>query len=322
MVPALVLTAGLATRLRPLSLVRAKAAIPVGAAPLAARILRALAEQGVTDAVLNLHHLPASLTARIGDGAGLGVRVRYSWESPAVLGSAGGIRHALPLMGASRLLVVNGDTLTNVALGPLLEAHARSGALVTLAVIPNTMPQRYGGILTNPDGTFRGTVGPGSATPSHHFVGVQVVEAAAFEALADGVPEESIRTVYPHLVATNPRAVRVHSCAATFLDIGTPADYVQTCRALSDCHDASFLERGARVRPHPTAHVADTVAWDDVTIAEGARVTRSILTDGVAVPAGTTWDSVIIRRAATDLMPGEQRIGQIAVSALPTRHDA
>ena len=54
MIPALVLTAGLATRLRPLSLVRAKAALPVGAAPLAARILRDLAAQGVTEAVLNL----------------------------------------------------------------------------------------------------------------------------------------------------------------------------------------------------------------------------------------------------------------------------
>ena len=322
MIPALVLTAGLATRLRPLSLVRAKAALPVGAAPLAARILRDLAAQGVTEAVLNLHHLPASLTSRIGDGAGLGVRVRYSWESPAVLGSAGGIRHALPLMGASRFLVVNGDTLTNVALGPLLDAHVRSEALVTLAVIPNTMPQRYGGILTNPDGTFLGTVGPGSATPSHHFVGVQVVEAAAFAAMADGVPEESIRTVYPQLVAVNPRAVRVQSCAATFLDIGTPTDYVQTCRALSESHDANFLERGARVQRHPTAHVVDTVAWDAVTIAESATVTRSILTDGVTIPAGTTWDSVIIRRATADLMPSEHRVGQLAVSALATGPDA
>ena len=89
MIPALVLTAGLATRLRPLSLVRAKAALPVAGQPLVVRILRWLRAGGVTDVVLNLHHLPETLTRIVGDGQDLGVRVRYSWETP-VLGSAGG----------------------------------------------------------------------------------------------------------------------------------------------------------------------------------------------------------------------------------------
>ena len=91
MIPALVLTAGLATRLRPLSLVRAKAALPVAGEALARRVLRWLAGAGVTDAVLNLHHLPHTLTAIVGDGSDLDLRVRYSWEMP-VLGSAGGPR--------------------------------------------------------------------------------------------------------------------------------------------------------------------------------------------------------------------------------------
>jgi NDP-sugar pyrophosphorylase family protein len=98
MIPALVLTAGLATRLRPLSLVRAKAALPVAGEPLACRILRSLGAAGVTDAVLNLHHLPHTLTSLVGDGTGTGLRVRYSWEVP-VLGSAGG--RSLPRQGRS-----------------------------------------------------------------------------------------------------------------------------------------------------------------------------------------------------------------------------
>src|SRR6185312_12547029 len=81
MIPALVLTAGLATRLRPLSFVRAKAALPVGDQVIVERILRWLAGHGVTDAVLNLHHLPHTITALVGDGMA-GVRVRYSWETP------------------------------------------------------------------------------------------------------------------------------------------------------------------------------------------------------------------------------------------------
>ena len=134
---ALLLTAGLGTRLRPLSDVRAKAAVPVNGQPLVHRVMRWLAAAGVRDLVLNLHHKPSSITGAVGDGLELGVRVRYSWEQP-VLGSAGGPRHALPLLtdGTSEpFLIVNGDTLTDVDVGTLVEHHRRSGALVTMALI-------------------------------------------------------------------------------------------------------------------------------------------------------------------------------------------
>ena len=152
MIPALVLTAGHATRLRPLSFVRAKAAVPVAGEPLASRILRGLAAAGVTDAVLNLHHLPHTLTTLIGDGADAGVRVRYSWEVP-VLGSAGGPRRALPLLGASTFLIVNGDTLADIDIAAVVADHRRSGALVTMAVVPNNEPDKYGGVMAANDGT-------------------------------------------------------------------------------------------------------------------------------------------------------------------------
>src|SRR3954463_1899364 len=134
---ALVLTAGLGTRLQPLTLARAKAAAPVDGDPLARRTIRWLVAQGIDDLVLNLHHKPETITAAVGDGSDLGVRVRYSWESP-VLGSAGGPRHALPLLldgidaAAPRTFVlVNGDTLTDVDLPAMIAAHRRTGALVT-----------------------------------------------------------------------------------------------------------------------------------------------------------------------------------------------
>ena len=94
---ALVLTAGLGTRLRPLTYVRAKGAVPVNGEALARRVVRWLSGQGVRDLVLNLHHLPETIAASVGDGSDLSARVRYSWEQP-VLGSAGGPRRALPLL--------------------------------------------------------------------------------------------------------------------------------------------------------------------------------------------------------------------------------
>src|SRR5436190_23809282 len=100
MPPALVLSAGLGTRLHPLTLARAKPAIPLAGRPMIHRIVQWLVRNEVTDIVVNLHHLPATITRVLGDGSDLGAAVRYSWEQPRVLGSAGGPRQALAILGA------------------------------------------------------------------------------------------------------------------------------------------------------------------------------------------------------------------------------
>ncbi len=141
---ALLLTAGLGTRLHPLTYIRAKAAVPINGDALVRRVIRGLAATGIRDLVLNLHHRPASIAALVGDGGDLGVSVRYSWEQP-VLGSAGGPRHALPLVADSDdddFLIVNGDTLTDVDVWSLLARHRESGAVVTMALIPNPRPSQ------------------------------------------------------------------------------------------------------------------------------------------------------------------------------------
>ena len=186
---ALVLTAGLGTRLRPLTYVRAKGAVPVNGEPLARRVAKWLAAAGIRDQIFNLHHRPESIAAVLGDGSDLGVRVRYSWEDP-VLGSAGGPRHALPLLtdgGARRFLIVNGDTLTNVDLDSVVADHERSGARVTMALIPNPAPEKYGGVSVSADGAITAFTRPGGETETYHFIGVQVVDADVFQDLPDGV---------------------------------------------------------------------------------------------------------------------------------------
>src|SRR6185503_2654753 len=79
---ALVLTAGIGSRLHPLTLVRAKPAVPLAGIPLVGRILRGLAAAGLRRVVLNLHHRPESIARVVGDGSDLGLTLRYSWEQP------------------------------------------------------------------------------------------------------------------------------------------------------------------------------------------------------------------------------------------------
>jgi len=312
-IPALVLTAGLATRLRPLSLVRAKAALPVAGEPLVRRILRWLAAGGVTDAVLNLHHLPHTLTGAVGDGGDLGVRVRYSWEVP-ILGSAGGPRHALPLLGTERFLIVNGDVLTDADLGAAVAAHEASGASVTLVLVPNTAPDRYGGVRLDAEGAVTGFTPRGSAERSYHFIGVQVAEAAAFASLADGTPAESTRELYPRLMAERRGAVRGFVCDCAWHDIGTPADFLATTTALAAAGAGPLAGIGTRV--DPSASIERTSLWDDVRVEAGVTLAGCVVTDGVRLPAGTAWRDSTIRPAAGNLLPGERLVGELAVGAL------
>ncbi len=298
--PALVLAAGLGTRLAPLSAVRAKPALPVAGRPLIVRILQRLRRAGVRRAVINLHHRADSIAGVVGDGAELGIEIRYSWETQ-VLGSAGGPARALPLLAADRFFIVNGDTLADVDFPALADAHAQSGALVTLAVAPANL-ERYNALLADDGGRFvgvapRGTA-PGSlprASHTWHFVGVQAVNAAAFAAVAPTRPSEVLRGVYPALRARDPGAVRVFPTLGSFYDIGTPADYLETARRVA-ADERQPLDRGTGVYIAPTAQVEDTVLWDRVTVGDHVRLTRCIVADDVVIPSGMQYDRMVITR--------------------------
>ena len=302
---ALVLTAGLGTRLQPLTLVRAKPALPVAGEPLIRRIIAWLAGQGVTELVLNLHHLPHTLTAAVGDGSDLGARVRYSWEQPVVLGSAGGPRHALPMIGPATshdaFFIVHGDTMTDLDLKALASAHDASGALVTMALVPHREPHKYGGVLTAADGAVTGFAPRGAAAEgSSHFIGVQIARAEAFRALPDG-QASSIRETYDRLWTTRPGSIRGYICNAAFQDIGTTSDYWTTSFARLGDRPAEQAY-GRRVHIDATARVTQSILWDDVEVGANTVVEECIVTDLVRIPAGSVHRRSVLRRGDQGLV--------------------
>ena len=319
---ALLLTAGLGTRLQPLTYVRAKAAVPINGEALVRRVIRWLSTAGIRDLVLNLHHRPASIAALVGDGSDLGVRVRYSWEQP-VLGTAGGPRHALPLVVDSLdddFLIVNGDTLTDADVWALLARHRESRALVTMALIPNPRPSQYGGVVVSPDGWVTGftrvrpTGTDTSGPPLFHFIGVQVASPQAFATLEDGVPAESVNALYRHLIAENPQSVAGYVAQASFLDIGTPRDCLDTSLALAHAEGARFT--GARVHIADSAVLIRSMVWDDVTVGARAHLHECIVADGARIPDGARYERCAIV-AAGDRTPvdGERIDGALLVRA-------
>lgn len=276
--PALVLTAGLGTRLQPLSSVRAKAALPVAGEALVVRILRALCAAGVTRVVLNLHHRAETITREVGDGSGVGLGVRYSWE-PDVLGSAGGPARALPLLDADRFLIVNGDTLAGVDLPALAARHVNTNALVTMAVVDGD--PKYNGIIADEAGIVRGF---GREPGACHFIGVQAANAAAFAGVSPNRKSETVHGMYPGLIAQRQGNVRVMRTTAEFFDIGTPRDYLATALAIA-AREGRPAGRGPGCTIAPGVTLTDTVLWNHVTIGARASLTRCVVADHVTVPA-------------------------------------
>jgi NDP-sugar pyrophosphorylase family protein len=263
----------------------AKPAVPIAGKSLIERVLDWLRRAGSRDIVVNLHHLPESVTSVVGDGSHLGLRVRYSFE-PVLLGSAGGPKQALSLWPGldTPCLIVNGDTLTDFALAPLLEAHRATGARVTMAVVANPRPRHYNGIRADADRRVTGFVAKGHVEPTWHFIGVQVVNPDVFDPLPLATPAETVAGFYRDMVRDDPGSVRVWPVDAPFLDVGTVADYLAT--ALQTAGNQTAVIEGSGV-VDPTAELIRSVVWNGASVGAHARLTDCVVLSGVRVAAGT-----------------------------------
>ena len=333
--PALVLTAGLGTRLQPLSDIRAKPALPVAGEPLIARILAWLHRAGVRRVVLNLHHRPDTITRIVGDGSQFGLSVRYSWE-PEILGSAGGPARAIPLLASDRFLIVNGDTLTHVDLRALARQHVDTNALVTMAVVD--ADPRYNAVVADEAGIIQsfgtsgtpGTPGPptlarhpassGEVSPERpsaaqaetfarfHFIGVQIVNAAVFAGVDPNVKSETVHGIYPPLMAGRTGSVRIFHTRKRFFDIGSPRDYLETARYFAASEERP-LDRGRDTTVDGSAHLVDTILWDRVRVGANAQLIRCIVADDVAIAPGARFAdcSIVMRGREMIVVPFDGR---------------
>jgi NDP-sugar pyrophosphorylase family protein len=198
---------------------------------------------------------------------------------------------------------VNGDTLTNVDLPAMIAQHRQTGAQITMALIPNPRPDKYGGVLLDADRAVTGFSRRGSVDGTFHFIGPQVVDADAFMPLADGVPFESVLGLYPQLMARRRGAVMGFVSDAAFHDIGTPADLLQT--SLDLAARAGRLDQpawGRDVRVAPSASVVRSVLWDDVSVGPGAVIEECVVADRVTIPDGAAYRRCAIVQASGRLV--------------------
>jgi mannose-1-phosphate guanylyltransferase len=151
---AMVLAAGLGTRLRPITYDMPKPMVPVLNRPVMEHIVRLLARHGFGETIANLHWFPQLIESHFGDGSEFGVRLAYSPEQQ-LLGTSGGVRNAASFLGDS-FLVISGDALTDIDLAAMRDFHESHDGIATLATKRVSDTSQFGVAITGADGRIQG----------------------------------------------------------------------------------------------------------------------------------------------------------------------
>ena len=151
---AMVLAAGLGTRLRPITFDMPKPMVPVLNRPVMEHILRLLGRHGFEQTIANLHWFPDLIRDHFGDGSAQGVALSYSYEDQ-LLGTSGGVRKAADFLGDS-FLVISGDALTDIDLAAMRADHESHDGIATLATKRVDDTTQFGVAITDSDGRIGG----------------------------------------------------------------------------------------------------------------------------------------------------------------------
>lgn len=302
---AVVLVGGFGTRLRPLTTETPKQMLPVVGVTMFERVVANLGAHGITEAVISLGFRPDAFTGAFPDGRCGGVDLHYAIE-PEPLDTGGAIAFAARDAAIDdTFLVVNGDVLTDVDYGSLIERHRRFGGDATLHLIGVDDPSRYGVVPTRDDGSVIDFVEkPAPGTEPSNFVnaGSYVMEPAVLDRIPVGARVSIERVVFPEVAAD--RRLFAVGTDDYWIDAGTPASYIRANLDLTDGSRREVLDAvaddaridasakvhnsviGAGVVVGADAEVRDSVVMSGAVLATGARVDGSIVASGARVGAG------------------------------------
>ncbi len=236
---ALILAAGLGTRLRPLTDHTPKALIPVGGVPMIERVARRLIEAGADRLIVNTAYLAEQVEAYVAERDGFGVEAVFSREDPGPLETGGALLAARGLFRGDRpFFVHNADILTDLPLAALLDAHRAAGdPLAVLAVAERETDRRLlfdqRGLLGRIDGGKGVDLrvrDPEGTVRSLPFAGVHVVSPRIFDLITER-GAFSILEPYLRLAAAGERILPHAVDGSRWIDIGRP-EQLEAARAL------------------------------------------------------------------------------------------
>src|SRR6185312_4385419 len=303
---AVILAGGQGTRLRPLTLTRAKPVVPLLNRPFLAYQLALLRTHGVTDVVLACSYRVEDVRAALGDAEHLGVRLRYVIEEEP-LGTGGGVRNAADLVSGT-LFVLNGDILTDPNLTEMRQLHESRGSRTTIYLQPVPDPRQYGLVETDADGRLRAFREKPTAdeeiTTNTINAGIYLIDAPLLQRIPLDRASSIEREFFPALIADG---VPCYGWCPTayWRDIGNPAAYRaaqidmlhgRVALPLSvpgQSQNGSWLAAGSSVAPDAQI-VAPSVIGAGATLGPRCRVgPGAVVGDGARVGADARVEGTI-----------------------------
>jgi mannose-1-phosphate guanylyltransferase/mannose-1-phosphate guanylyltransferase/phosphomannomutase len=221
---AMVLAAGLGTRLRPLTHEIPKPMVPVLDRPVMAHIIDLLHRHGITDIIANLHYFPDTIRDYFGDS----IVYRYEEE---LLGTAGGVRNCADFLAAEGepFLIISGDALTDIDLRAFAERHRQARGIATLAVKRVANTREYGVVLHDSDGRvsgFQEKPDPAEALSDLGNCGIYMFEPEIFDYFPDRPFVDWAKDVFPALLE-NDVPFYVHEIGEYWNDVGSLDELLQ-----------------------------------------------------------------------------------------------
>lgn len=311
---AMVLAAGVGSRLEPLTSRIPKPLVPVANTPVMEHILRHLKLHGYDEVISNLHHLPDRLTEYFGGGERLGVDLTFFREE-ILSGDAGGVRACRSYFRDQTFVVLMGDLLTDVDLTAVVRAHKEKGALATIAVKQVEDVSQFGVVLRDEEGFIKGFQEKplaGEALSNLASTGIYVLEPEIFSHIPQTGMYGFGRQLFPALVAIG-APVLAFEFSGYWSDVGTIAQYRQSNfdaleGKISVCLPGEatswgFVGEDARMAPGAAVQglalvgarsrigsgvllSGRVIIGNDCQIADGAVIEDSVIWSGTMVGAG------------------------------------
>ncbi len=219
---AMVLAAGLGTRLRPLTYEITKPMVPVLDRPVMEHILDLLDRHGFDEVIANLHYFPDSIREHFGE------RLRYHCEEE-LLGTAGGVRACASFFGEEPFVVISGDALTDIDLSALVARHREAGGIATLAVKQVHDTREYGVVLHDRDGRITGfqeKPAPEEALSNLGNCGIYVFDPQIFDFFPPRPFVDWAQDVFPVLLE-NDVPFHIHETREYWNDVGSLSELRQ-----------------------------------------------------------------------------------------------
>lgn len=226
---AMVFAAGFGTRLRPLTDELPKALVPVAGRPMIEYPLLLLRHYGITEIVINVHHLGEKIEACLQDGKKFGLRITYSKERE-LLDTGGGLLQAKPFLQDGAFVVINTDVIIDLPLQAAIDQHRKSRAAATLVLRPDAQADRYGAIEISEDRRIRKFLnhlapsnGAAESLRKLMFTGVQILEPKVFDYMeaANSAAFSTTKVTYPKML-TEGEGLYGFLFEGFWQDLGTP----------------------------------------------------------------------------------------------------